>query len=167
MRGGGGSNAVGAFHAFTGDQTVQLIGVEAAGRGLETGAHAATLNVGTQGEMDGSFSYLLQDDDGQIAHTHSIAAGLDYPGVGPELSYLKDSGRMTPRAATDTVALRGLDALARTEGVITALESAHAAGYLLQIAEHGQLPKDSLILLCLSGRGDKDLLIAAEHLGLS
>lgn len=164
---GGGSNAIGTFHPFAGDEQVRLIGVEAAGRGIETGAHAATLSVGSIGEMDGSFSYLLQDEEGQISRTHSIAAGLDYPGVGPELSYLKDSGRVIFRAATDAVALRGLRALGRTEGIITALESAHALGYLLEMAEHAELPADSVILLCLSGRGDKDLAIAARELGVA
>lgn len=164
---GGGSNAIGTFHPFAGDERVRLIGVEAAGRGIETGAHAATLSVGSTGEMDGSFSYLLQDEEGQIARTHSIAAGLDYPGVGPELSYLKDSGRVIFRAATDAVALRGFRALGRTEGIITALESAHTLGYLLEMAEHSEVPADSVILLCLSGRGDKDLAIAARELGVA
>lgn len=163
---GGGSNAVGTFHPFTGDTGVRLVGVEAAGHGVGTGAHAASLNAGSPGEMDGSFSYLLQDDDGQIAVTHSVAAGLDYPGVGPELSHLKESGRMQIAAATDASALRGLHILGRSEGIIAALESAHAVGYLVDLAERGDLPPDSMVLLCLSGRGDKDLEVAAQRLGL-
>ncbi len=161
---GGGSNAIGMFHAFTGDPGVRLTGVEAGGRGLHTGQHAATLSLGTPGEMDGSFSYVLQDGDGQIARTHSIAAGLDYPGVGPELSYLKDIGRIDHAVATDATALRGLRTLCRTEGIIAALESAHAVGHLLELADRGAIAEDSMILLCLSGRGDKDLAIAAELL---
>ncbi len=161
---GGGSNAIGMFHPFLDDPQVRLIGVEAAGRGTETGWHAATLSNGSPGELDGSFSYMLQDEDGQIARTHSIAAGLDYPGVGPELSHLKDTGRVTYRAATDEAALRGMRALTRSEGIIAALESAHAVGYLLELAERGELPPGSVVLLCLSGRGDKDLDIAAQRL---
>ncbi|MEU6558831.1 tryptophan synthase subunit beta [Nocardia nova] len=158
---GGGSNAVGMFHAFTDDPGVRLIGVEAGGRGPHAGEHAATLSAGTPGEMDGSFSYVLQDGDGQIARTHSIAAGLDYPGVGPELSHLKDIGRIEHAVATDPVAVRGLHTLCRTEGIITALESAHAVGHLLELAERGDIEHNALVLLCLSGRGDKDLAIAA------
>ncbi|MEU4343404.1 tryptophan synthase subunit beta [Nocardia sp. NPDC023852] len=164
---GGGSNAIGIFHPFAGDPEVRLIGVEAAGRGVETGDHAATLCVGSPGEIDGSYSYLLQDEDGQIARTHSIAAGLDYPGVGPELSHLKDSGRVTYRAATDAVALRGMQALSHTEGILAALESAHAVGHLLEMGDRGEVPADALIVLCLSGRGDKDLAVVAERLGVS
>ncbi|WSG61634.1 tryptophan synthase subunit beta [Nocardia sp. NBC_01730] len=164
---GGGSNAIGVFHPFAGDPEVRLIGVEAAGRGVETGDHAATLCMGSPGEIDGSYSYLLQDEDGQIARTHSIAAGLDYPGVGPELSHLKDSGRVTYRAATDAVALRGMQALSHTEGILAALESAHAVGHLLEMGDRGEIPADSLIVLCLSGRGDKDLAVLAERLGVS
>ncbi|MEU7769419.1 tryptophan synthase subunit beta [Nocardia sp. NPDC049190] len=164
---GGGSNAIGVFHPFADDPQVRLIGVEAAGRGVETGDHAATLCMGSPGEIDGSYSYLLQDEDGQIARTHSIAAGLDYPGVGPELSHMKDSGRVAYRAATDAVALRGMQALSHTEGILAALESAHAVGYLLDMADRGEVPADSVIVLCLSGRGDKDLAVAAELLGLS
>jgi tryptophan synthase beta chain len=162
---GGGSNAIGLFHSFAGDPRVRLIGVEAAGRGIETGDHAATLSAGSPGEMDGAYSYLLQDEDGQISRTHSIAAGLDYPGVGPELSYLKDSGRVTYQAASDAVALRGMWTLSRSEGIIAALEPAHAIGYLLEMAECGDLPDDSVIVLGLSGRGDKDLAIAAQRSG--
>ncbi|WP_280249684.1 tryptophan synthase subunit beta [Nocardia abscessus] len=164
---GGGSNAIGVFHPFAGDQGVRLIGVEAAGLGVDTGEHAATLCMGSPGEIDGSYSYLLQDEDGQIARTHSIAAGLDYPGVGPELSHLKDSGRVTYRAATDAVALRGMQALSHTEGILAALESAHAVGYLMEMAGRGEVPEDSVIVLCLSGRGDKDLAVAADRLGVA
>lgn len=163
---GGGSNAIGTFHSFLPDPTVRLVGVEAAGHGVGTGAHAASLGAGSPGEMDGSFSYLLQDEDGQIAPTHSVAAGLDYPGVGPELSYLKESGRVENAAATDATALRGLRALAQSEGIVAALESAHPVGYLLDLAERGEVPANSVVLLCLSGRGDKDLDIAAQRLGL-
>ncbi|MBY8859478.1 tryptophan synthase subunit beta [Nocardia sp. CA2R105] len=159
---GGGSNAVGMFHPFVDDPGVRLIGVEAAGRGGHE--HAATLNFGRPGEVDGSYSYLLQDEDGQISRTHSIAAGLDYPGVGPELSHLKDAGRAVFGTATDAQALRGLRALSRTEGILPALESAHALGYLLDVADRGELPPDSVVLVCLSGRGDKDLHIAADGL---
>lgn len=163
---GGGSNAIGTFHSFVDDPRVRLIGVEAAGRGLESGAHAAPLSAGSPGEMDGSFSYLLQDEDGQIAGTHSVAAGLDYPGAGPELGHLADTGRVRYAAATDALALRGLQVLGHTEGIIAALESAHALGHLLSMAEEGELAPDSVVLLCLSGRGDKDLDLAARHLGL-
>jgi tryptophan synthase beta chain len=161
---GGGSNAIGLFHSFADDSEVGLIGVEAAGRGLETGEHAATLAAGSPGEMDGTYSYLLQDEDGQIRRTHSIAAGLDYPGVGPELSYLKDTGRVTYQAASDAVALRAMQALSISEGIIPALESAHAIGYLMEMAENGDLPGDSVVVVGLSGRGDKDLAIAAQRL---
>ncbi|WP_280435643.1 tryptophan synthase subunit beta [Nocardia carnea] len=163
---GGGSNAIGTFHPFAADPGVRLLGVEAAGLGVETGAHAASLSAGSPGEMDGSFSYLLQDDDGQIAATHSVAAGLDYPGAGPELSHLKEIGRVQFAAATDSLALRGLQVLAHSEGIIAALESAHAVGYLMHLAEQGELAADSVVLLCLSGRGDKDLDIAAQRLGV-
>lgn len=161
---GGGSNAIGMFHPFIDDPGVRLIGVEAAGRGVATGDHAATLSAGTPGEVDGAYSYLLQDEDGQIARTHSIAAGLDYPGVGPELSHLKDTGRAEFRAVTDAVALRGMHALSRSEGIVAGLESAHALGHVLGMGERGELAPDSVLLVCLSGRGDKDLEIATNEL---
>ncbi|CCF64299.1 tryptophan synthase subunit beta [Nocardia cyriacigeorgica] len=161
---GGGSNALGLFHPFTADREVELVAVEAAGRGRADGEHAATLTAGSPGEVDGAFSYLLQDADGQILRTHSIAAGLDYPGVGPELSYLRDSGRVRARTATDAAAVRGRRALGRTEGVLAGLESAHAVGHLLERAERGELARDSLVVVCLSGSGDKDLAIAADRL---
>ncbi|MBF6345729.1 tryptophan synthase subunit beta [Nocardia cyriacigeorgica] len=161
---GGGSNALGLFHPFAGDPEVELVAVEAAGRGRADGDHAATLTAGSPGEIDGTFSYLLQDADGQIVHTHSIAAGLDYPGVGPELSYLRDSGRVSAQTATDAVALRGMRALSRTEGVLAGLESAHAVGHLIERAERGELTRNTLVVLCLSGNGDKDLGLASERL---
>ncbi|MBF6416739.1 tryptophan synthase subunit beta [Nocardia cyriacigeorgica] len=161
---GGGSNALGLFHPFAADPQVELVAVEAAGRGRADGDHAATLTAGSPGEIDGTFSYLLQDADGQIVHTHSIAAGLDYPGVGPELSYLRDSGRVSAQTATDAVALRGMRALSRTEGVLAGLESAHAVGHLMERAERGELTRNTLVVLCLSGSGDKDLALAAERL---
>ncbi|NEW40512.1 tryptophan synthase subunit beta [Nocardia cyriacigeorgica] len=163
---GGGSNALGLFHPFAADPEVELVGVEAAGRGVSSGEHAATLTAGSRGEMDGTFSYLLQDTDGQIIRTHSIAAGLDYPGVGPELSYLRDAGRASVRTATDADALRGLKALSHTEGVLAALESAHAVGHLMERAERDELAPGALVVLCLSGTGDKDLAIASERLGV-
>ncbi|MFE3443246.1 tryptophan synthase subunit beta [Nocardia sp. NPDC059180] len=162
---GGGSNALGLFHPFAADPEVELVGVEAAGRGVADGEHAATLTAGSPGEVDGAFSYLLQDADGQISRTHSIAAGLDYPGVGPELSYLRDTGRASVRTATDAVALRGMLALSHSEGVLAALESAHAVGHLMERAESGELAPGALVVLCLSGTGDKDLAIATERVG--
>src|SRR5579885_2076313 len=164
---GGGSNAIGLFHPFAGDPEVQLIGVEAAGEGLSTGRHAATLTAGHPGVLHGAYSYLLQNEDGQVIETHSISAGLDYPGVGPEHSYLKDSGRATYVSATDATALRGLQALSRSEGIIPALESSHALGYLLEMGEQGKLPAGSLVILNLSGRGDKDMLTVARALGVT
>ncbi len=164
---GGGSNAIGLFHPFANDAEVQLIGVEAAGEGVETGKHAATLNAGRPGVLHGAHSYLLQNADGQVIETHSISAGLDYPGVGPEHSYLKDSGRATYVTATDATALRGLQALSRSEGIIPALESSHALGYLLEMGEQGGLPSGSLVILNLSGRGDKDMLTVARALGVT
>ncbi|HVU70036.1 MAG TPA: tryptophan synthase subunit beta [Ktedonobacteraceae bacterium] len=164
---GGGSNAIGLFYPFASDTEVQLIGVEAAGEGVTTGKHAATLNAGRPGVLHGAHSYLLQDTDGQVIETHSISAGLDYPGVGPEHSYLKDSGRATYATATDATALRGLQALSRSEGIIPALESSHALGYLLEMGEQGKLPAGSLVILNLSGRGDKDMMTVAKALGVT
>jgi tryptophan synthase beta chain len=157
---GAGSNAIGFFHPFL-DDPVEMIGVEAAGLGLETGKHAATLNAGSVGVLHGAMSYLLQDEDGQIIEAHSVAAGLDYPGVGPEHSHLKDIGRVRYVTATDREALRGFYLLARTEGIIPALESAHALAFVEQMAP--QMPKDSLIVVCLSGRGDKDVAQVDEQ----
>jgi tryptophan synthase beta chain len=150
---GGGSNAMGIFVAFLDDGDVRLIGVEAGGRGDELGEHCRSLTLGRPGVLHGSLSYLLQDGQGQVVPTHSISAGLDYPGVGPEHSYFKDSGRASYVAATDGEALDGFQALARTEGILPALEPAHAVGWLLR----RPLPEGSVVLVNLSGRGDKDL----------
>jgi tryptophan synthase beta chain len=152
---GGGSNAMGIFTAFLDEPDVRLYGIEAAGRGIETGEHAATLGEGRPGVLHGSYSYLLQDEAGQVQTAHSLSAGLDYPGVGPEHSYLKESGRVEYRSATDDEAVEALRALTRLEGIIPALESAHALASVPSIA--GELGKDAAILVCLSGRGDKDL----------
>ncbi len=157
---GGGSNAMGLFHPFYQDADVRFIGVEAAGRGLETGLHAASLNAGERGVLHGAMSYLLQDEDGQVTPAHSISAGLDYPGVGPEHSYYKDSGRAEYVAVTDQEALEGFHLLAETEGIIPALESAHAIAFLPRLVP--ALPEDAVIILCLSGRGDKDVQAVAE-----
>jgi tryptophan synthase beta subunit len=159
---GGGSNAIGTFHPFFGDESVKFVGVEAAGAGLATGQHAATLAAGRGGVLHGAMSYLLQDDAGQVIETHSISAGLDYPGVGPEHSFYKDSGRAEYVAVTDRQALEGLTLLCETEGIIPALESAHAIYYAAEMAK--SLPKDNIVLVCLSGRGDKDMEMVAEAL---
>jgi tryptophan synthase beta chain len=152
---GGGSNALGIFSGFLDDAGVRLVGVEAAGLGLETGKHAATLNRGTIGVLHGARSYMLQDDDGQVIETHSISAGLDYPGVGPEHSFLKETGRATYDAVTDTQALDAFTTLARTEGILPALESAHALAWVIEHASEQQHSQP--ILVNLSGRGDKDM----------
>ena len=152
---GGGSNAIGLFYPFINDASVKLVGVEAAGEGVESERHAATLVAGRPGVLHGSMSYLLQDEHGQVKETHSISAGLDYPGVGPEHSHLKDTGRAQYVAVTDAQALEGFHLLSRTEGIIPALEPAHAIYYVSQLAP--TLPEDSIILMCLSGRGDKDV----------
>ncbi|MDP2935072.1 MAG: tryptophan synthase subunit beta, partial [Dehalococcoidia bacterium] len=161
---GGGSNSMGIFYAFLEDAQVGLIGVEAAGRGIETGDHAASLAAGRPGVLHGSLSYLLQDDNGQVRGTHSISAGLDYPGVGPELSYYRDTGRASFVAVEDAQALEGFQALCRTEGIIPALESAHAVYHAMQLAS--QRPANEIILVNLSGRGDKDMGTVAEVLGV-
>jgi tryptophan synthase beta chain len=152
---GGGSNAIGFFYAFLRDPSVQLIGVEAAGLGLASRKHGASLSAGSLGVLHGSMGYLLQDDDGQITPAHSISAGLDYPGVGPEHSYLKQTGRVTYEAVTDQEALEGFQLLARLEGIIPALECAHALAYLLKLAP--SLSQEAMVILCVSGRGDKDV----------
>jgi tryptophan synthase beta chain len=152
---GGGSNAMGLFNDFMDDPSVHLIGVEAAGRGLNTNEHAATLSAGRPGVLHGSYSYVLQDDNGQIIEAHSISAGLDYPGTGPEHSYLKTSERATYEAITDDEAVAAFQRLCRTEGIIPALESSHAVAYVEKLAP--TLSKDDIVLICLSGRGDKDL----------
>ena len=161
---GGGSNAIGIFYPFADVPTVKLIGVEAGGEKLEPGRHAATLVAGRPGVLHGTYSYLLQNEDGQILDTHSISAGLDYPGVGPEHSYLKESGRATYVSASDALALHGLQVLTRSEGIIPALESAHAIGYLLEMGQRGQIPAGSIVIVNLSGRGDKDMLTVAKAL---
>lgn len=157
---GGGSNSMGIFHEFVPEKSVNLIGVEAAGEGVETEHHAATLGLGKPGILHGALSYLLSDPDGQILEAHSISAGLDYPGVGPEHSYLKDSGRVTYRSATDREALQAFELLTKTEGIIPALESAHAVAEGLKIAR--QMREDQIMVINLSGRGDKDIYTAAE-----
>jgi len=160
---GGGSNAMGTFHPFYADSSVRLIGVEAAGEGLASGRHSAPLAAGRPGVLHGSMSYLLQDDTGQVTEAHSISAGLDYPGVGPEHSFYKDSGRAQYVAVTDREALEGLTLLCETEGIIPALESAHAVQYAAELAK--TLSAEQTILVCLSGRGDKDMEIVAQALG--
>lgn len=164
---GGGSNAIGMFYPFADLPQVQLLGIEAGGTSMELGKHAATLTAGKPGVLHGALSYLLQNEDGQVLDTQSISAGLDYPGVGPEHSYLKDTGRAAYAYASDETALRGLQALSRTEGIIPALEPAHALGYLLEQGEQGKLPADALIIMNLSGRGDKDVLMVAKALNVN
>jgi len=161
---GGGSNSMGLFYPFLKDGRVRMIGVEAAGLGLRSGRHAASILRGKVGVLHGSKSYLLQDGDGQIRQTHSIAAGLDYPGVGPELSYLRDQGRVRFVSATDREAASALRILAEVEGIIPALESAHAVAEVIRLAP--RLRRDQVILLNLSGRGDKDMNTVGEYLGV-
>jgi tryptophan synthase beta chain len=161
---GGGSNAIGIFSGFLDDAAVRLVGVEAAGEGIGSGLHSATLNAGSPGVLHGSLSYLLQDADGQVAPAHSISAGLDYPGVGPEHSYLKDTGRVRYDSATDAEALQAFQDLCRLEGIIPALETAHALAWVRRSA--GSFPSDGLVLICLSGRGDKDVAHVAATLGI-
>jgi len=160
---GGGSNAAGVFSGFLDDADVQLVGVEAAGRGLETGEHAATLNRGRPGVLHGSYSYVLQDDDGQTLPVHSVSAGLDYPGVGPEHAYWKDTGRVRYTSATDAEALAAFGELSRTEGIIPALESSHALVEARKMA--AALDERQTLIVNLSGRGDKDVEEAARLLG--
>jgi tryptophan synthase beta chain len=161
---GGGSNSIGLFHPFYNDQDVKFIGVEAGGKGLDTGKHAATLATGKVGVLHGTKSYLMEDEHGQIMETHSISAGLDYPGVGPEHSFYKDSGRATYVTVDDKEALEGFKLLCNTEGIIPALESSHAIYYAAKMAK--DLNKDKLIIVNLSGRGDKDLGIVTQALGM-
>lgn len=162
---GGGSNAIGLFYEFISDSQVNLVGVEAGGKGIETNEHAATLVAGEVGVLHGSMSYLLQDQDGQIKETHSISAGLDYPSVGPEHSFLKDNKRASYVSVSDTEALEGLAILCRSEGIIPALEPAHAVYYVSKLAP--TLPSDQIILLGLSGRGDKDMETVAKATGVN
>ena len=161
---GGGSNAIGTFHPFIGDEGVKLSGVEAGGEGIASSKHSATLTAGRTGVLHGSMSYLLQDEHGQVNETHSISAGLDYPGVGPEHSWLKESGRAQYSEVTDSQALEGFHLLCRTEGIIPALESSHAIYYASRLAR--ELTGDQIILVCLSGRGDKDINIVADASGI-
>lgn len=160
---GGGSNAIGMFHPFIEDEQVALYGVEAAGSGIETGLHAAAVADGKVGVLHGAYMYVLQDDNGFIQEAHSISAGLDYPAVGPEHCHLHDIGRVTYTSATDKEALEGLQILAKTEGIIPALESAHAIYYATKLAE--KMHSDEIIVICLSGRGDKDVHTVREALG--
>ncbi len=157
---GGGSNAMGIFHAFVDDAEVELVGVEAAGDGLEPGRHSASLGLGRPGVLHGALSYLLQDDAGQVLPAHSVSAGLDYPGVGPEHSWLKDSGRATYVGVGDSEALEGFQLLSRLEGIIPALETAHAVAWIA--GSRGRWAQDDVVLLCVSGRGDKDVSQVAD-----
>jgi tryptophan synthase beta chain len=161
---GGGSNAMGLFHPFLDDPDVRMIGVEAAGEGVETGRHAASMTAGRPGVLHGSRSYLLQDDDGQVIEPHSISAGLDYPGVGPEHSWLKDLGRVEYVPVTDDEALAAFRACAELEGILPALEPAHALAHVIKIAPG--LASDHLIVMNLCGRGDKDIFTVADAMGV-
>ncbi|MBL0900742.1 MAG: pyridoxal-phosphate dependent enzyme, partial [Reyranella sp.] len=161
---GGGSNAMGLFHPFLDDKTVRIVGVEAGGKGIDTGEHAASLTGGRPGVLHGNRTYLLQDREGQITEAHSISAGLDYPGIGPEHSWLKEVGRVEYVSATDGEALEAFQALCKLEGIIPALEPAHALAHVMKLAP--TLPKDNLLVMNLCGRGDKDVFAVAERLGL-
>ena len=161
---GGGSNAMGLFHPFLDDKGVRLVGVEAGGKGVETGEHAASLTGGRPGVLHGNRTYLLQDAEGQITEAHSISAGLDYPGIGPEHSWLKEAGRIEYVSATDNEALAAFQMLCKLEGIIPALEPAHALGHVIKLAP--TLPKDNLLVMNLCGRGDKDVFAVAERLGM-
>ena len=161
---GGGSNAIGIFHPFIDDANVRLVGLEAGGSGVETGLHAATITGGSPGVLHGTRSYVLQDKNGQTIESHSISAGLDYPGVGPEHAYLNDIGRAEYRAITDAQAMEAFALLCKTEGIIPAIESAHALAGAIQIGK--ELGPDSVLLVNLSGRGDKDVQTAAEYFGI-
>jgi tryptophan synthase beta chain len=161
---GGGSNAAGLFAAFIDDDPVRLVGVEAGGRGPRPGDHGASLGLGEAGVLHGARSYVLQDPDGQVLPTHSVSAGLDYPGVGPEHAFWKDAGRVTYERAPDQLALDGFRLLARTEGILPALEPAHAIGWLATAAQTGQITPGTRVLLNLSGRGDKDVETVASLL---
>jgi tryptophan synthase beta chain len=161
---GGGSNAMGLFHPFLDDKGVRLVGVEAGGKGVETGEHAASLTGGRPGVLHGNRTYLLQDKEGQITEAHSISAGLDYPGIGPEHSWLKEMGRIEYVSATDNEALAAFQLLCKLEGIIPALEPAHALAHVIKLAP--TLPKDNLLVMNLCGRGDKDVFAVAERLGM-
>ncbi len=162
---GGGSNAIGLFHPFLGDAGVRIVGAEAAGDGIATGRHACSLVAGRPGVLHGNRTYVICDDDGQITETHSISAGLDYPGVGPEHAYLKDAGRAEYVGITDLEAMEAFHLLARTEGILAALESSHAVAQAMKLAR--EYPKEAMILVNLSGRGDKDIFTIAKREGIS
>ena len=162
---GGGSNAIGMFHPFLNDKEVKIVGAEAAGEGIETGRHSASLSAGRPGVLHGNRTYLICDDDGQIIETHSISAGLDYPGVGPEHSFLKDTGRANYVGITDDECMEAFHLLARTEGILAALESSHAIAQAMKLAK--EMPKDAIVLANLSGRGDKDIYTIAQREGIS
>jgi tryptophan synthase beta chain len=162
---GGGSNSAGMFYPFAGDSSVELVGVEAGGRGSREGEHAATLSHGQPGVLHGSFSYVLQDSDGQTAPVHSVSAGLDYPGVGPEHSYWKDSGRVRYTSCSDADALQGFDLCSRLEGILPALETAHAVVEAMRLA--AKRSKKDVVVVCFSGRGDKDCFEVAHLRGES
>lgn len=168
---GGGSNAIGMFHAFLDDRDVKIFGFEAGGDGIDTDRHAATISLGRPGMLHGAITYLMQDEDGQTIESHSISAGLDYPGVGPEHAYLSDIGRVDYQAVTDTEAMEALRLLCRTEGIIPALESSHALAGALRVArqwadESPETAHEKIMLVCLSGRGDKDMETALKWFGL-
>ena len=161
---GGGSNAIGIFHPFIDDKNVRLIGLEAGGSGIASGKHASTISGGTPGVLHGTRTYVLQDENGQTVESHSISAGLDYPGVGPEHAYLHDIGRAEYRSITDAEAMNAFKILCETEGIIPAIETAHALAGAMDIGK--ELGKDAVLLLNLSGRGDKDVQTAAEYFGI-
>jgi tryptophan synthase beta chain len=161
---GGGSNAIGIFHRFISDTSVRLIGLEAAGDGVETGRHAASISGGSAGVLHGNRTYVLQDENGQTIESHSISAGLDYPGVGPEHAYLHDIGRAEYRPITDAQAMEAFALLSQTEGIIPAIETAHALAGAMQVGK--ELGPDAIILINLSGRGDKDVQTAAQYFGI-
>ncbi|WP_421013809.1 pyridoxal-phosphate dependent enzyme, partial [Glutamicibacter creatinolyticus] len=167
---GGGSNAIGIFHGFLDDAEVELYGFEAGGDGVDTDRHAATITLGKPGVLHGAKSYLMQDDDGQTIESHSISAGLDYPGVGPEHAHLADIGRVSYEPITDTEAMDAFRLLCRTEGILPAIESSHALAGTIKVAQRkiaeGRDPQDVVIVVSLSGRGDKDVSTAAEWFGL-
>lgn len=168
---GGGSNAIGIFHAFLDDRDVELYGFEAGGDGVDTDRHAATITLGRPGMLHGAVTYLMQDEDGQTIESHSISAGLDYPGVGPEHAYLSDLGRVSYQPVTDTEAMNAFQALCRTEGIIPAIESAHALAGALRVCrewvnQDAEAACEKIMVVCLSGRGDKDMETALKWFGL-
>jgi tryptophan synthase beta chain len=162
---GGGSNAMGLFHPFLDDKNVEIYGVEAAGSGLSSGKHAASITGGRPGVLHGNRTYILMDDDGQITEAHSISAGLDYPGIGPEHAWLNDMKRVTYVSATDKEALEAFQLCCKLEGIIPALEPSHALAHAMKVAP--KKPQDHLMVICMSGRGDKDIFTVADHLGVN